>query len=258
MMRNMVFVWALISFCSGCSSVIGYTMQCQASSDVRKLDAIANLTKPTFKKMDLLYCCLSYRNCIFNLALTDHTERLEKLILELYNFADKHNKLCLLDSDGKPTGDKAEDIWKQVQPAYRNIPADYQQSCLSIILELVDDLLQTKPKYARLYKRLMDFERHFKDEDKQRKPTYNDEMAYVKKLLMEHFDELNEATFYAEYGSSAIPSPYVSDLDDSMLSTDVGRWDSTMPSAWPVAWYSGSKAIRKGFQAFFLNLKKIK
>lgn len=68
-----------------------------------------------------------------------------------------------------------------------------------MILGLVDVLFQNKPeKYGRLTKRLTELEASFNKEIKKDNPNYSEEMAYLKKLFMKHFNTIEEDTFYSD------------------------------------------------------------
>ncbi|WP_419241090.1 hypothetical protein [Cardinium endosymbiont of Nabis limbatus] len=142
------------------------------------------------------------------------------LISDLYNYILQHDKLPFLGPEGKPAAKKAQEIWQQgkqvfgneeeifrkdpeglflIHKSFRKIPEAYKQKCLKMISEVIDSLLQSKLDKKKLYERLTHFEQSF---NKEVYPHYNEEMTYLKILLLKYFNTIDQDTFYSDFYSN--------------------------------------------------------
>lgn len=264
MIRNMLFVFLLIPSCNGFSRSTVCNMDGQGSSkEGQALDTYIFLEEDeceyedayVFNDIALSRCQLWYSSVMLA------SENPETVILDLYNWVDQYNQLpFIIGTLGKLAVDKLQKMWKQgkqvfgkadeifregpdaldlIRASCRSVPPQYKQVCLNMVLELVDMLFQIRPqKYGELVKRLTDLEQSISTEVKKGNPSYNEELAYLKKLLMEHFNELDKDTFYSKFYAGHIV--YLQNIHALL----------------PLVVCAGTSAVKNGFVNFLENRGK--
>ncbi|WP_342265506.1 hypothetical protein [Cardinium endosymbiont of Philonthus spinipes] len=261
MIRNMLFVFLLIPSCNGFSRSTVCNMDGQGSSEEgQALDAYIFLKEDEFEDayvfndIALSRCQLWYSSVMLD------SENPETVILDLYNWVDQYSQLPFIGTLGKLAVDKLQKVWKQgkqvfgkvdeifgkdsdalvlIRASCRKIPELRKQACLNMVLELVDMLFQIRPqKYGELVERLTELEQSISTEVKKGNPSYNEELAYLKKLLMEHFNELNKDTFYSKFYAGHIV--YLQNIHALL----------------PLVVCAGTSAVKNGFVNFLKNRGK--
>lgn len=250
MISNILFLLPLIASCNGLSRSIACNIDGKGSSHEFVFKEDEYKDEEVFNEKALQKFESWYTSFILSPEPLDNPD---KVILDLYNCIDQYNKLPLVGPMAQLAADKAWKVWKQgkqilgkekeifgndpygltlIRASLRKIPETYKQPCLDMVLRLVDKLFEKNPKYKALFNKLTNFEQFLSEKVKQSDPHYSDDMAYVKKLFMEHFNTINEDRFYS----------------DSYADSILYRQDG--PVLFPLVVYSGSDAIVNDFLDF--------